>query len=63
MKCTNCGKITNKIEDYQNLSLEIKGVQSIEEALKKNMSGEIVSDYLCQGCEQKVDIEKRDLIT
>ena len=33
MVCTECGKFKNRMEDYLNLSLPVKGVKSIEESL------------------------------
>lgn len=62
MVCTECGKVKNRMEDYLNLSIPIKGVKSIEEALMKQIEGEIISDYQCDGCNRKVDLQKRTMI-
>lgn len=63
MVCTECGKVKNRLEDYLNLSLPVKGVKSIEESLQKQVEGEIINDYQCDGCGRKVDLSKRTLIT
>ena len=56
MVCTECGKVKNRMEDYLNLSLTVKGIKSIEESLQKQVEGEIISDYQCDGCNRKVDL-------
>lgn len=61
--CSECGKVKNRIEDYYNLSLTVKDIPSVYESLKKQIEGEIISDYKCDGCGKKVDLSKRTLIT
>mmetsp|Transcript_23122 Transcript_23122/g.22561 ORF Transcript_23122/g.22561 Transcript_23122/m.22561 type:complete len:398 (+) Transcript_23122:386-1579(+) len=63
MVCTECGKVRNRIEDFYNLSLPVKDIKSMEESLKKMIEGETISDYLCDGCNKKVDISRRTLIS
>ena len=62
MICQECGKVKNRMEDYLNLSLPIKGFKSIEESLQKQIEGEIINDYQCDGCNRKVDLQKRSMI-
>ena len=62
MVCTECGKVKNRMEDYLNLSVAIKGVKSVEEAIQKQIEGEIISDYQCDGCNRKVDLQRRTMI-
>ena len=62
MVCPECGKVKNRMEDYLNLSLPIKGIKSVEESLSKLVEGEVISDYLCDGCHRKVDLQKRTMI-
>ncbi len=62
MVCTECGKVKNRMEDYLNLSIPVKGIKSIEESLAKQVEGEIISDYQCDGCNRKVDLQKRTMI-
>ena len=61
--CQECGMVKNRIEDYYNLSLTVKGMKSMEESLAKMVSGETINDYECSGCNKKVDIKKRTLIS
>mmetsp|Transcript_21978 Transcript_21978/g.16323 ORF Transcript_21978/g.16323 Transcript_21978/m.16323 type:complete len:254 (-) Transcript_21978:2538-3299(-) len=63
MVCTECGKVRNRIEDFYNLSLPVKDIKSMEISLKKMIEGETISDYLCDGCNKKVDISRRTLIS
>ena len=62
MVCTECGKVKNRMEDYLNLSIPIKGFKSVEESLEKLIEGEIINDYNCDGCSRKVDLQKRTMI-
>ena len=62
MVCQECGKVKNRLEDLLNLSVPIKGVKSVEEAMSKLLEGEIISDYNCDGCGKKVDLKKRTMI-
>lgn len=62
MICRSCGKVKNREEEYLNISLPIRGVRSIEESLRKLVEGEIIKDYYCDGCFNKVDLDKRTLI-
>jgi len=63
MVCQECGKIKNRAEDYYNMSLTVKDLKSVEESLQKQVEGEIISDYQCDGCNKKVDLSKRTLIS
>lgn len=59
MVCSECGKLKNRAEDYLNLSLPVKGVKSVHESLAKLVEGEIINDYQCDGCNRKVDLQRR----
>ena len=59
MRCKNCGNLRKNIEDFYNLSLEVKNQKTLTESLKKFVSGEIINDYQCEGCEQRVELEKK----
>lgn len=61
--CPDCGKVKNRMEDYYNLTLTVKDIDSVEESLKKQIEGEVIDGYQCDGCNKKVDITKRTLIT
>jgi len=59
MKCKNCGNLRQNKEDFYNLSLEVKNQSSVYDGLKKFVSGEIISDYQCEACNQRVELEKK----
>lgn len=61
--CQECGKVNNRIEDYYNLSLTVKDIKSVYDSLAKQVEGEVINDYQCEGCNKKVDVSKRVLIT
>jgi len=62
MVCTECGKVKNRHEDFLNLSLNIKDIKSVQESLQKQIEGETISDYKCDGCNKSVDLSRRTLI-
>jgi ubiquitin C-terminal hydrolase len=43
-------------------TLTVKDIKSVYDSLQKQLEGEIISDFRCDGCEKKVDISKRTLI-
>jgi uncharacterized UBP type Zn finger protein len=55
--------VKNRIEDFYNLSLTVKDIKSMQESLNKMIEGETINDYNCEGCNKKVDISKRTLIS
>mmetsp|Transcript_59990 Transcript_59990/g.82403 ORF Transcript_59990/g.82403 Transcript_59990/m.82403 type:complete len:120 (+) Transcript_59990:2735-3094(+) len=63
MVCTECGKLKNRSEDYLTLSLTVKDIKSVYDSLEHQTQGEVINDYQCDGCNKKVDIKKRTLIT
>ena len=61
--CSKCGNISSTYEDYYTLSLEIKNQKTIYGALDKFIASNAVSDFLCEVCKQKLDVEKRTLLS
>ena len=59
MRCQNCGNTRQNKEDFYNLSLEVKNQHNVLDGLKKLVTGEIISDYKCEACNQKTDLEKK----
>lgn len=62
MRCKNCGNLRQRLEDFYNLSLEVKNQKSVHDGLRKFVAGEIISDYQCEACNQKVELEKKATI-
>ena len=62
MVCSECGKVKNKHETFLTLSLPVRDCKSVYESLKKNVAGETISDFKCDGCNKKVELSKRTLI-
>jgi|LauGreDrversion4_2_1035121.scaffolds.fasta_scaffold51683_5 uncharacterized UBP type Zn finger protein len=60
--CPSCGNIRNILESYYNLSVQVKDRRSLEESLSKMIESSIISGFKCENCQQKVDVEKRQLI-
>ena len=61
-RCKNCNNVNSKYEDFYNLSLEVKNQTSIYDGLKKFISPDIISDYQCESCKQRADLERRTVI-
>lgn len=62
MVCPECGKVKNRHETFLTLSLPVRDCKSVYESLKKSVAGETISDFLCDGCNKKVELSKRTLI-
>lgn len=58
MTCRECDHVKSRIEDYYILSVPVKGFKSLEESFNSYTDGEIISDFTCDNCNQKVDIQK-----
>lgn len=54
-----CNKIKSREENFYNLSIEVRNLKHIYDSLEKYISGETISDYMCEDCNKKVDTTKR----
>jgi len=59
MTCSNCNHVKSVIEDYYILSVPVKNLNNLEDSLNAYTDGEVISDFRCDNCEQKVDISRR----
>ncbi len=48
--CQNCGNITRRVEDFYNLSLEVRHMKTVYDSLEKYVSGERIDDFMCEAC-------------
>jgi ubiquitin C-terminal hydrolase len=55
--------VKNRLEQFYNLSLTVKDINSVYDSIAQQLQGEIISDFNCDGCGKKVDISKRSLIS
>ena len=60
--CQNpaCKIVKNRIENYKSLSLGIKDITSIQQAIQKELDGEII-EMKCSGRQEEVKMKKREL--
>ena len=56
MVCQSCGKTKNNLTTGYTLSVEVANKKNLYASLQKQLEGEIIQDYHCDGCQQKVDI-------
>ena len=58
-----CGNIRKNYEDFNNLSVEVKGFRVLSESLNKFVAGDKITDYMCEYCNKKVNVLKRTSIS
>ena len=61
--CSNCNNVKSREEGFYNLTLEIKDLKNLNESFERFITGETISDYLCENCDKKVDTQKRCLLS
>lgn len=55
-----CEKVRNNFEDFFSLSLEVQGKKTLKDSLEKYISEERIEDFLCENCQKKVTVTKRN---
>ena len=56
--CSICNNSTFTEEEFREISLDIKDMKDIYESLNKFISEEIIEDYKCDKCNNKVNLKK-----
>ncbi|XP_025088103.1 LOW QUALITY PROTEIN: ubiquitin carboxyl-terminal hydrolase 36-like [Pomacea canaliculata] len=62
VQCMKCSARSNTYDPFMDLSLDIKGVYTVEDALAKFVKAETLDSdnaYKCEKCQQKVPAQKR----
>ena len=57
--CEKCNNLSNRFENFYNLSLEVKNINNLYESLKKFTQPEKIEEFNCETCKKKVTISKR----
>ena len=57
--CDACKHVSNRFEDFYNLTLEVKNINNLNESLEKMILPEKIGDFNCESCKNKVTITKR----
>jgi ubiquitin carboxyl-terminal hydrolase 34 len=60
LKCQNCGFAKTKEGNWFCLQVEVKNKHKIFDSLNAIRDGQIISDYQCDGCNKKVDVQERN---
>jgi ubiquitin carboxyl-terminal hydrolase 34 len=60
--CTECKAIKENVEDFYNISLDVKHSKNIYESLQRYITGDMIEGYHCEGCNKPVNVNKRTLI-
>lgn len=50
VKCKKCGNVRESKEVFNNITLDVVGVEDIYQSLQKYTTGEHVDDYTCEAC-------------
>ena len=61
--CSNCGNTSSKEEEFKQISLEVKDKNDLYESLDQYISEEIIDDYKCDKCNNKVKLKKSALFS
>ena len=56
--CESCKNVSNRFEDFYNLSLEVKNLNNLSDSLQKMISPEKIDDFKCSNCNKNVTISK-----
>mmetsp|Transcript_7871 Transcript_7871/g.15214 ORF Transcript_7871/g.15214 Transcript_7871/m.15214 type:complete len:2832 (+) Transcript_7871:1305-9800(+) len=59
MICKECKNVVERVEDFCNISVDVKNSKTLYESMEKYIAGDTISDYTCDKCQKKVDITKR----
>ena len=57
--CDKCQHVSNRLEDFYNLQLEVKNIKNLNESLQKLIIPETIDGFKCEGCKKVVTIQKR----
>ena len=57
--CESCKNVSNRFEDFYNLSLEVKNINNLKDSLQKMIMPEKIDDFKCSNCNKNVTISKR----
>lgn len=66
MKCLVCGNVRGRPEDFLDLSVNVKGLKGLEEALREMRKPEVMTggnQYDCEVCRGKVDAQRSCVVT
>lgn len=65
VKCLQCGSSSDRIEEFQDISLDMSGVSTLDDAFKKFCTPDRLfgaNQYNCSHCARKVNAKKQTLI-
>ena len=57
--CDTCKHVSHRFEDFYDLTLEVKNINTLNESLDKMVTPEKIDDFNCERCKSKVTITKR----
>ena len=61
--CESCKHVSNRFEDFYNLTLEVKNINNLNDSLHKLITPEKIEDFKCSNCNKNVTINKRTTLS
>ena len=61
--CSECNNLTHREEEFKSISLEVKDMKNIFQSLDTFISEEIIDEYKCDNCNNKVKLKKSTIIS
>lgn len=56
--CPNCGIVLTRQEEYNCISVDVKGFSSLSDSLKAQCGSETIDDYFCEKCGTRGCVQK-----
>lgn len=60
--CKSCGFTKNTLDDFYTLSLQVKNKTGVHDSLKGMLLGDVINDWKCEACNQKVDLHQIEML-
>jgi ubiquitin carboxyl-terminal hydrolase 34 len=60
--CGGCGNKSETLEPFLFQQVQVQQKASILDGLENTIKGEIISDYQCDACNERVELTKRSVI-
>lgn len=57
--CEGCGHVRDNVEDFFNMSVEVKNMKTVYDSFDKYIQGETIEGFFCENCKKTNNITKR----
>ena len=56
--CPTCGEIRHTEQPFTNISIDVKNISELSKSMAQYGAKEVIDDYRCDQCGEKVSVEK-----